>query len=231
MVLSDYRYSFKSGLKREVDSRILIFGLTLIIPSLILLHEPGLPWINPDAWMVLPIILGFLTSHIFAGKRNKTMFLCPMSRRERVRYFNTAYAVGVIGVMTVSVIINAIFAVKSEISPDILGWCQLVIAGYVCSVNVYSLPVEKDEFNGYYKYNLPGDYRTWEVWSLFGGLTLINLLLNVPTNINYQMPEWEDWLLKALAVGYVIFSGWMIQTYYRPVQEQMVDYEIKEWKY
>lgn len=61
--------------------------------------------------LILPITLGWFHSFLFPNALNKTFFLSPMGKQERIRFLNTLYRFRIVCVMLLSFLISAVFVV------------------------------------------------------------------------------------------------------------------------
>lgn len=225
MVLLDYRYHFKEGVKREAGKNGYFFYLYLLTFPLIFYRISFVYYAS-----FIPMLLGLLLSRMYGGERNKTLFLCPLSREERIKYFKTGYGIRTlfpISCLWVTNIILMLAGKRERILGLLIG---LVATAYILAVNMYCQPVKKKSVLVEETYHLPGSYEVWNVIIQIGGILTVGIMEFAALEGKEMIRSWEWGLLVIMAIGYLLLVLRIIQKYYEPVMEQTVDYEIKGWQ-
>lgn len=240
MVLRDYWYGFSSARKREIDRNqyffiFWTFWLMLKVPTWILTDDIKFNLLFYTS--VLPMVFSLILSRLYAGERNKTLFLCPMSRKERVKYFKAGYFLRVVPGIVLFLAAVTVRTHFYETTGQIFLSKVMIAVTYMCAVNIYCRPIKRSFEPGeginirqVDEYNLPGEYQVWDAVIQVAGYLLIILFEAVERMGTEGLTKLESGFLIAAPVCYVFLTWRMMRKYYQPLLCQMVDYEIKNWQ-
>lgn len=222
LVLNDYRYNIKERFQKAwVESGFFMYLIWLVIPAVVSGYELYY------YCCMLPIVIGALVSRMYAGIKNKTLFLCPMSEEQRKEYFKTAYTIRVgIGV--------AVFltAVGSQVLAGRISFGLLVLIGavtisFLLAINTYVPPVKNSNKMLEQDFSLPGHYEMWNIGIQMGGFVTMVTLMAAVADEDGIILNWEWGIIITLAAAYCIFAWRMVKKYFKPVMEQCISYERK----
>lgn len=100
MIMSDYVVNFKTSWKRyakrknvnKLNLGMTLFNIFIWIPWIITEGGKNLQYIRLGCWgQFLFVMMGWYLMELYPNSLEKSMFLCPMTRKERRHYLVTAY--------------------------------------------------------------------------------------------------------------------------------------------
>lgn len=220
MILDDYRKNWKPAWKRLGQTRFLYFYVAAFGPNFYLWEERVSKYILYYGIMI-PIMLGLLFNDLYPNKMNKTLLLCPLTIKEREKYFKMAMALKVGVSMTFVFIGNMILLIFHKLS--ILGCVLDVLLAVILMISV-NLDWQKNEI----KMNDPSycSIGNLYLWQLFLKIfSVITFCIIVSAEIDSPFEIWE----AVVVLVFILISagiGWKIyRTYYKDILHLCTSYE------
>lgn len=170
---------------------------------------------------VIPMVLGILLSRLYPNRIHKTLFLCPMSKEDRITYFKTAFRLRVSLPLILFLIVNSVLFIKDYISPLYLIIEFIILFLYVVSVNIYWCYWSTDGKRNIYseKNHLSG---TFFIWDLFSQIGVFNMLIITSMSVSSRF----DYIIVGICLGLQFFVFFKLVTrYYKKVMDLSVNYE------
>lgn len=225
LVIRDYKMGWKQGLKNMTKSNPwFVYLYFFIFP--IITFDPGdsVKGIFIYYGILLPIVLGIFLSRMFPCRITKTMFLCPMDKKEREQYIFSAYWLRV----SLSVFLFTGIGVLL-IATHLLNIWQfllLLVGEFLISLttNLY-LDVAFLKLKFEKKHNLKG-YTTWYILNQLLSLIFTFIYFNIVTNVEPSIRTWHINLSVFLLAAQVAMTAKMILGYWKKVMVVALDYEL-----
>lgn len=227
IVWKDYRYNFRSAFKelKKAENWWWSYVYVLVFPMLFILdHNTSIKAVIAYYCAMVPLVAGTFLARLYPNRMSKTLFLCPMSKEVRIRYFKTAFFLRIsIPVLAFAVLAGILFLCKIVQGLEYF-LSLLVLIMYLLSVNICT-----NFWNGkpekLQKGHLASEY--FPLWNVFEQVIgLINMVI-----VSGAMDEGEPWqpwemILVGILVGLQALVLVKIAfTYFKPVMEQSVTYE------
>lgn len=227
MVLDDLRYGMKPGLK-QMFSRFGSWYFYFYLMSL----APAISRISGRRLLVyyfafLPMLLALMLSRMYAGRVNKTLYLCPLSKRDRQSYWLISWGIcaGAPGVL--SLLLNGALLATGILSLPAFAVIIVTNVLFSAAVNLYCRPVKDTARFMEQSYPLPGYYEVWNAAVQLSGLLAIFFLTAFVED--FSEPKFISTgvlVVSALLLFcHALLSALMIAKYFRPVMEHTVQYE------
>lgn len=227
MVLDDLRYGAKPGLKqmfRQFGSWYLYFYMLFIAPMIFHLENKHL---LVYYFAFLPMFLALMLSRMYAGRANKVLHLCPLSRGERKRYWLISWGIRTGAPVLLSLLLNGILLLLEIFSLPAFAVIVITNMLYSAAMNLYCQPVKDATRFAEQRYPLPGHYEVWNAAVQISGLLTIVFVTAVVGD--FQEPRYsttgEIVVSLLMFFCHTLLAFLMIVKYFRPVMEHAVTYE------
>lgn len=227
MVLGDMRYGAKEGVKqvfREPGSWYIYFYLLAFAP---VFFDIGGGYLLSYYFALVPMLLALLMSRMYAGRADKALYLCPLSREERKRYWLISWALRAGAPVLLSLLLNG-----ALLALGILSLLPFVLVAatnflYAAAVNLYCRPVRDSSRFMERRYPLPGHYEAWNVAvQLFGVITILAATgLADDLRKTEGASAFDTAAVLALFFCHALPAVLMLVKYFRPVLEHEAVYE------
>lgn len=222
LVLNDYRYNLKLGFQRAWNKGDFFLYLYMMIIPAVITDYRGCYYC-----CILPVVVGVLISRMFAGYKNKTLFLCPLSEEQRKEYFRIGYIFRVgIGILIFLVLAGSQVILR-QIKMELFLLMLVTMISFLTAVNIWCPPVKDSRKALEREWKLPGHYEFWNIIvQLSGNITMLTLVAAV-TDEDGIILSWEWGMIVTMVVFHCIIAWKMVRKYYKPLMEQYVSYEVK----
>ena len=218
IVLSDYRQNWKNSWKNLAKEGWYSYLYSVALPLIMHMKErEAIVYLCA----VAPLVLGMLLSRLYPNRLQKTLFFCPMSKKDRIAYFKTAFRFRVSLPLILFFMANAILVGIHYISITAFFYEFVVTFLYVVSVNIYwCYWSDNGKRNIYTEKNpLAG---TFFIWDALSGVGIINMIICTGLNITSMF----DYVIVAILFAIQLFEFFkLITCYYKKVMELSVNYE------
>lgn len=221
MVLSDYIHNWKSAWKELAYEE---WGMYV--------YFLAFPWITRMSAIeiivylctMLPLVGGVLLARMFPNRMNKTLFLCPMSKEDRIAYFKTAFKFRVSVPVFLFFLIEMVLFFIGYISLDGVIFMFLVFFLYIVSVNIYWCYWSEGKQRNIYTEKNPLS-GTFFIWDMLSRLGIINVI--IVSGVSVSGYEWSDYVLVGCLITwqFLVFLK-LVTCYYKKVMELSVNYEM-----
>lgn len=219
LVLNDYRYNLKEAWKRAWNESFFIYLYMIIIPAAIADYKAYY------YLTMMPVLLAVFIARGFAGYKNKTMFLCPMSMEQRREYYETAYKLRVGVGIGLFVVMAGSQVLTGDIHPTVFTMMLITVVSYIFAINTWCPPVVDSKKAMERKWNLPGSYEMWNIFMQASGILTMIILTAAAADEDKVLFGWE-WAITGAPVAIHCLLAWnMVRKYYKPILEQSIRYE------
>lgn len=219
LVLNDYRYNIKSAWKRAWDECYFIYLYMVVVLAATADYE-AFYYLS-----ILPVLMAVFIARGFAGYKNKTLFLCPLSEEQRREYYETAYKLRVGVSIGLFVILAGSQVLVGAIHPTVFLLMVIAIVSYVFAINTWCPPVVDSNKAMERKWNLPGSYEMWNIFMQASGFLTMIILTAAAADEDKALFGWE-WAITGVVVAVQCVLSWkMVRKYYKPIMEQCISYE------
>lgn len=174
--------------------------------------------------LIFPLMLAVLYLFLFPNILDKTMFLCPMGKQERIRFLNMAYYVRMIVSMCFSLLDIGLLLVVGWIKISIFLLVFLLNEGMFLAVvflHTGLLSIENSSKNGF------GTYPVWEfshwIISFFAWTLSASVVFDASRGISAEKSDCTI-MVVFLLIQTFVFLTIMIR-YRKKIMEFSSDYE------
>lgn len=225
LILSDYKSSFKQQLKSIVFEGYYLYFYFIILP--LIFNHSSVERDIVNLLFLLPMILSLLLSRMYSNVMNKTFFLSPFSKEDRIHYYNTALCIRVVIPVTLFCCNLIIVAFIGKLTIGRIAIALLVMILFAVSTNIYTHPIVSSVCTTERKYLLNGNYELYNVLNQLTGL--ISMYLLVFTCEKEAVVEaWEWGVILSLIGIYLLIAIRMIMKFYCQVREVATNYEMSK---
>lgn len=228
IVWDDYRHNFRSALKglRGVGNWWFNYVYWSIIP--LILPSTTLKEAIVYYCTMLPLLGGMFLARLYPNRMSKTLFLCPMSRKMRIRYFKTAFLLRIaiptfVSLLTVGMLFLCKIMQEPECFLSLLVLIMCLVSVNVCTNSWAGKPETEQQ-----GHSLPGYFPMWNVLGQISGIlnTVIVNMVIVPEFGENNGESCLPWVVAGvLMVIQALILMKIVSTYFRPIMEQSVSYE------
>lgn len=226
LVLNDYKYGFNQGIITAARGGWMIY--VYVLTGIPLTFHFDVTGYLVFYFSMIPMLLALLLSRMYANIMNKTLLMCPLSREQRMDYFNTALGVRIVIPSALFFVLDGILALINIIPAAFFFLMMLVMIPYVAAVNIYCTPKAPASKAMNRSYDLPGTYELWNVLIQTSGLINMVILVSAVTDKGNPVKAWECIVIGCLIGIEILLSIKMILTYYKPVYLQTTSYEVQK---
>ncbi len=219
LVLNDYRYNLKAAWKKAWNESFFIYLYMIIIPAAVADYE-AYYYLS-----MLPVLLAVFIARGFAGYKNKTLFLCPLSEEQRKEYYNAAYQLRVGISIGAFVILAGSQVLTGAIHPTVFGLMLIAVVSYVFAINTWCPPVVDSKKAMERKWNLPGSYEIWNIFMQASGILTMIILTAAAADSDKALSGWEWAITGSVVVIHCVIAWKMVRKYYKPIMEECIRYE------
>lgn len=217
MILKDYKMTWKQGIANVYNnSGFFIYIYLLVYPSIV-----GDKLSNKEGCIYFSVILAYLfvtlISRVYPNRLERTLYFCPMAKKEREAYVKTAYWFRVL-VVTVPLII-------SQLIMAVVGWIPfwstvfIVVIVFCHSLNMNLYIVRKEK----------GVMEWFEGWNVGAQLLgFVCILAGVMLQMELTAGKVDGTIIVLVSVVILLFvwlTTHVIRKYRKPVFETAISYE------
>lgn len=219
MVLNDYRFQLKDAWKRAWNESFFIYLYMIIIPAATADYQ-GFYYLS-----MLPILIAAFIARGYAGKKNKTLFLCPLSEEQRREYYETAYRMRVGVSIGLFVVCAGSQVLVGAIHPTVFVMMLVAVVSYSFAINTWCPPVVNSKKAMERVWNLPGQYELWNIFVQASGILTMIILTAAAADEDKALTGGE-WAITGIVVVFYCILAWkMVKKYYEPILEECIHYE------
>ncbi|MDO5293131.1 MAG: hypothetical protein Q4F05_10310 [bacterium] len=226
LVLTEYRQTMKEGFKNLFTTGrvfVIIYILVMIVP----VYEPGLEKLMLYYCDIIPLALAVMFTGMYPNRLSKTLFLCPMSKEQRMNYLKTGFWLRAAVPIVVYFILNtiALLAGKSSLIGTI--GMLLPLTSAILAQNLWIQTKGEDPKRGQ---KLAFSYKRYQSCYLF--VTILGILSAVlfsilRANIDHANRNELIYIISLVLIQ-ILLMLYEMKTYYRKVMSIMSDYEKTE---
>lgn len=227
IVWDDYRHNFLSALKGLGVFENWWWNYVYLLMLPVIVEHIVLKEVIVYYCTMLPLLGGTFLARLYPNRMSKTLFLCPMSREMRIRYFKTAFLLRIaIPILAFLLPMSMLFLCKIvqgfECFLSLLAFIMYLVAVNICTNARGGKP--KTEWQGY---SLPGYFPMWNVLGQISGIAnvVIVSVSGIGENSGEPYRPWELIMVSVLLVIQVLILMKIIFTYFKPIMEQSISYE------
>lgn len=227
MVLDDYRSQAKQAFKDTWKTGNWVIYMYMMVYPPLFIH------FNIDEYfvyyaMILPMILGVLLSRMYPNKLGKTLFLCPMTEKEKREYLETGFWIRVFLPSILYVVAGILLTIKGILKPFYFVAYAIAIFCFLVSVNIYRQPKGLKETNLMSEvkvYDLPGHFGFWSVAAQVAGMCGVFWVTAIIVDSDATLDNIELVGVILIFAAIIFICIKMVVSYYKPVMEGAIYYE------
>lgn len=225
IVWDDYRHNFLSALKGLGGGENWWWGYVYLLMPPVIMGHIVLKEVIVYYCMMLPLLGGTFLARLYPNRMSKTLFLCPMSREMRIRYFKTAFLLRIaIPILVFLLPMSMLFLCKIvqgvECFLSLLAFIMYLVSVNICTNSRVGKP--ETERQGY---SLPGYFPMWNVLGHISGIANMVIVSGIRENSGKPYQPWELIMDSVLLVIQALILMKIIFTYFKPIMEQSISYE------
>lgn len=232
LLFYDYIANIKAAWRQDKQNQKNGMMIYWIVYLLIFIPGNMSHWsVNSEVWSVnylyflqfVPIIVGFFMGGIYPNRLGKSMFLCPMTEKERKTYLYTSYAFRVILYTVPYLLLEAVCAYFCQFSVV----CSVIrIASYVLLMLVIQLTLDKETVASEKKSKIPRlfGYGTAQGFASIVGLIAIIVFQIISGDSSMSWAERQTVMIKGFVIQ-LIFSGIYLIGFFNRIIDVAQDYE------
>ena len=234
MVLDDFRRNFMHGVKRtfaRFESGYLFFWALIFPPIFFHISMQGF---FIYYFSFIPMLGALLLSRIYGGWVEKTLFLCPLGKEDREKYYLISWGIRTAAPVILFLLLDGILFIAGWLHPLAFLFMFILMAFYSAAVNMYCGGTRGENRMSEQKYILPKNYEAWNVIGQILGLGAMLVLIAVV--VDEEEPIVTIW--EFIIISVFLFANILIQIkiikYFRFIInyvtefEQSVEYEPKK---
>ncbi len=220
LVLKDYRCRFLLEWKVYWTKILWYFWWSYVYAMLMLRLD-----VTRYTVGMLPMLLGFWLSRMYPNALSKMLFLCPMSKKDRVNYLWTAYVLRVGIAAGVYFAVSLPAAAAGHIAGIQYGWLTLGVVSFIVGANMHhpflSLTIARKE----------GEKDFW-IALVYGVLCLFSQLFGWGVMISFASAgklgleaRTDQSILVGLVILELLINAGICVICYKPVIRSSMNYE------
>lgn len=223
LVLNDFRYHFKPGLKKcgnYIEEWYVYIHMLVLVPFLMKGKMGNIVYYG----VLIPMILAILASRIYGRRLEKVLFLSPMGEKERKNFYLISYRIRTLGAAFL-LLMNCFFLCLFG-KMTLFGAALSLMAGlpFIFAVNVYCRPGEETGVVRR-KSDLPGGYGLLNAGMQITALIFVVEAAGCAEDRLNVLSTFDAVMLTITIVFHLFFSGGMLLKYFRLVMEHTISYE------
>lgn len=217
MILKDYRMTWKQGIANVYNNSGFFLYFYLLLYPAIVGKEYGFKQDSIYYVTILAYVFATLVSRMFPNRLEKTMYFCPMERKEREEYVRTAYWFRVLVAVVPLSILQLVMVVVGWIPLWSAAMVIITVFCHALNMNIYIVRKEK------------GTMEWFEGWNLGAQLLgMVSILAGVMLQMELTMGSVETSVIAVVAAVLVLFvwlTIYVVRKYRNTVFEAATDYE------
>lgn len=234
MVLDDFRRNFKYGVKRMFErfENWYLFFCMLIFPPILFhtsIHKCFIYYFS-----FIPMLGALLLSRMYGGWMEKTLFLCPLGKKDREKYYLISWGIRTASAVFLFLLLNGILFIAGWLHPLAFILMFILMAFYSAAVNLYCGGAKRENGMLEQKRVLPENYETWNVVGQILGLgAMVVLVVVLGDAEKSKITTWEFIIVSVFLFANIFIQIKIIKCFrfimdYVTQFEQSLKYEPKK---